>query len=238
MPEAIFRYVKHHELDEYITAGWVAHDSLVGTSHGQWSTLCEWPEIWRPVIGGEGLYEISSHGRIRSLDRVLHKPLARCGYPRRINGRLLKLQKMQTGYLVVSLRYIGGPQHRPYFVSHLVADAFIGPRPIKAQVCHNDGDRMNNCSFNLRYATPAENAKDKAKHGTAYRGDRHHYAKLTSNQVIEIKQMLTITSQQNIANRFGVSLGTIQSIAAGRNWGWLHTGQIDTSLMPMEVPFR
>lgn len=31
-------------------------------------------EVWKPVVGYEGLYEVSDHGRVRSVERVLNHP--------------------------------------------------------------------------------------------------------------------------------------------------------------------
>jgi len=39
----IFRYVRHGQIQSFIAAGWVAHRSLEGTHHGDWSALLEWP---------------------------------------------------------------------------------------------------------------------------------------------------------------------------------------------------
>ena len=57
-------------------------------------------EEWKPVIGYEGLYEVSSLGRVRSLDRYYKN---RHGGRTPINGKILKLVLHRTGYLVVSL---------------------------------------------------------------------------------------------------------------------------------------
>lgn len=51
-------------------------------------------EIWKPVVGYEGLYEVSSYGRVRSLDRYVNNNIFR-------KGRILKLSDNGIGYLRV-----------------------------------------------------------------------------------------------------------------------------------------
>lgn len=67
--------------------------------------------------------------------------------------------KIQTpsgdGYLTVSL---GGKNIHAQWV---VADAWLGPRPDKFDVCHKDADRHNNRPGNLYYASRSKNLKDK-----------------------------------------------------------------------------
>ena len=51
-----FRYVAHERVNEYESVGWVAHDGLIGTIHGQWSTLMEWlgeGEVFEPGVNNE-----------------------------------------------------------------------------------------------------------------------------------------------------------------------------------------
>lgn len=48
----------------------------------------------------------------------------------------------------------------------LVAEAFIGPRPKNADVCHYDDDKSNNAVENLRYGTRSENVHDSVRNGT------------------------------------------------------------------------
>ena len=117
-------------------------------------------EEWRSVIGYEGLYEVSSLGRVRSLDRMT------TGSSRyAVKGKLLKLSiKPGTGYLSVGLTRDG--RTKTWNVHRLVGDAFIGPRPEGLVTCHADGDKTNNRAENLRYDTYGANLRDSVKHGT------------------------------------------------------------------------
>lgn len=169
-------------------------------------------EEWRPVVGWEGLYEVSSHGRVRSFDRVV-----RCGYgrTRTFPGRILK-GWLQQGYPVVALMMVGEEQRRT-FVHILVCEAFHGPAPSPDhEVAHNDGDRANGYYRNLRWATHVENEADKIAHGTRPVGERHGAAKLTPDQVLEIRAYSG--NQRELADRLGVSPATICVIRKGKNW--------------------
>ncbi len=118
-------------------------------------------EAWRPIPGYEGIYEVSSLGRVRSIDRV------DCAGKRQ-KGRIRKLGALESGYLKVDLSK--GGVLSSHTVHSLVALAHIGPRPIGMWVAHNDGVRTNCAASNLRYATPSDNHADKLRHGTSNRG--------------------------------------------------------------------
>ncbi len=77
-----------------------------------------------------------------------------------------------TRYLDVSLR-LGTNVRRHTKVHHLVAEAFIGPRPPGMVVCHNNGDPLDNRVENLRYDTQANNITDMHDH----RGGHHNSLK-------------------------------------------------------------
>lgn len=114
-------------------------------------------EVWLPIPGHDG-YEASSEGRVRSIARVIE---TRNGQSRRLPGCVIRGTCASGGYRMVAL---GAGVKR--YVHHLVAEAFIGPRPDGYEICHNDGDRFNNHPENLRYDTPTENKRDTVRHGT------------------------------------------------------------------------
>lgn len=127
-------------------------------------------EEWRTVPGYSGRYEVSSIGRVRSTDWIIHSTSGQT-YPHR--GKMLTHTKdTQTGYLSVKLRVDGTSRRRT--VHSLVAEAFIGPRPEGMEVCHNDGNRQNPRLENLRYDTSSNNHKDRVIHGTMWQSNRTH----------------------------------------------------------------
>jgi len=111
-------------------------------------------ECWKEIPGYEGFYEVSTSGKIRSLDReVLH---GRWGpHSRRHVGRTLALKKLPSGYRQVALSKEGKISYRN--VHRLVAATFLGPSPL--QVDHIDEDKANNNLSNLQYLTPRANSQ-------------------------------------------------------------------------------
>lgn len=105
-------------------------------------------EQWRPVVGYEGIYEVSDHGRVRSLDRFNH-------IGRRYRGRVLRPSTDRGGYQRVVLSQNGNCKTAK--IHSLVLEAFVGPRPDGLHVCHGDSNPANNHLSNLRYATQSEN---------------------------------------------------------------------------------
>lgn len=105
-------------------------------------------EVWLPVVGYESAYLVSDLGRVWSVRA----------------GRDLKSTSSGRGYRSVTLCVQGKPSTK--YVHHLVAAAFLGPRPTGHDVCHGDGNMLNNATANLRYDTRNGNMRDALKHGT------------------------------------------------------------------------
>jgi hypothetical protein len=177
-------------------------------------------ERWLPVIGYEGLYEVSDHGRVRSLPRIV---LARRNggvFPRKVKGFLLAHSKNSYGYPMVMLCINGAKKWKP--VHTLVMRAFVGPSN-GLDVRHLDGSRENNVLTNLCYGTRAENVADSRAHGTIARGTKNGHARLTDAQVRFARSMKRTNhvSQKQLANIWGVDPSTVSYAVSGASWGWL-----------------
>lgn len=110
-------------------------------------------ETWLPVVGYEGFYEVSDHGRVRSLDRV-EQINNRWGPMTRVKKGKVLTPGSRRGYLNVDLR-APGERPRHHLVHRLVARAFLGPHPDgKGLVLHRDDDPADNRVGNLRWGTP------------------------------------------------------------------------------------
>lgn len=166
-------------------------------------------ERWLPVVGYEGLYEVSSLGNLRSLARA-------GGNGKTYGGRPLSTIASCHGYLVVNLSK--GNRVRQYRVHRLVAAAFLGPCPDRMVVAYGDGDRANNRLANLRYASNRENEEDKSKHGTRAQGETHGRAVLTEQIVRRIR--CSGLSPKDAAARFSISPSQAGRIL--RREGWRH----------------
>lgn len=168
-------------------------------------------ETWRPVVGYEGLYEVSDHGRVR---RVATGKILRFGMSAG-SGK-----PSSKGYRTCALYRDGKPQR--FRVHTLVLAAFIGRRPDGHECNHKDGDKANNHASNLEWVTPAQNKEHAARMGlmpaTGRWGERAFNVKLTSEQVSEIRQLRGILSYEKLAAKFGVSASQIGRIMSGENW--------------------
>ena len=114
-------------------------------------------ELWQPIDGYEGLYEVSDQGQVRSLDR-LKTFQGRWGTEtKRIKGRVLRPGRQINGRLYVNL----SKDNQPWVVTihKLVALTFLGPRPEGMDIDHVNGDFLDNRACNLEYVTHQENQK-------------------------------------------------------------------------------
>ncbi|HBN9515506.1 TPA: NUMOD4 motif-containing HNH endonuclease [Pseudomonas aeruginosa] len=127
-------------------------------------------EVWRLVR--DWPYQVSNQGRVRNLK----------------SGRVLKLTAHKSGYQHVQLW--NKRKYRTFLVHVLVAEAFLPARPSPAhEVAHGDGDRHNNRSSNLRWATHLENMADRDKHGTTARGRRNGKLKHSDEVVARCREL-------------------------------------------------
>jgi HNH endonuclease/NUMOD4 motif len=172
------------------------------------------PEQWLPVVGYEGLYSVSSLGRIRSEVRRVKHPM---GGIVQLRERILRDSRAGRGYRKVALCREGTQTTRA--VHKIVAEAFIGPCPEGQEVAHDDGVKSNNRASNIRYDTPVGNAADKLRHGTDARGERSPNAKVTAAQVLAIRR--DQSDQRIVAARYGIRQSTVSNIRTRKTWAHL-----------------
>lgn len=114
-------------------------------------------EEWKPVVGYEGLYEVSSMGRVKSLKRTI---TGKDGITREIKERILKPGIAENWYPTVNLSKNGNVV--TFRVHRLVATAFIPNPKNLSDVNHKDEDKTNNSVDNLEWMSH----KDNSNYGT------------------------------------------------------------------------
>ena len=187
------------DLDLDATAGWALRSPQAQAESIEWRSIPDWPA-----------YEASSDGRIR---RVRPSTGA-------VPGRVLRpLLNKKTGYVSVCL--CEHARSKRVDVHRLVALAFHD-RPPSARhlVAHNDGNRTNNKSNNLRWATQAENAGDCRVHGTALIGSKNPSTCITEIDVRAIRRMKAAgIPSPVIAAGYGLHKRSVFRILAKSSWG-------------------
>ena len=155
-------------------------------------------EVWKPVVGYEGLYEVSDQGRVKGPKGFVKPKIGRNGYARTELWRK-------------------GDRHRPS-IHRLVAQTFIPNPHGKPQVNHLDGDKLNNSVSNLEWCTARENALHAvALH--ARHGERATGAKLSEREAIAILVMLDKgVPGKWLADLFGITNAQISHLRLDRQW--------------------
>ena len=117
-------------------------------------------EIWKDVVSYEKHYQVSSYGRVKSLDRVNVR-----GH--KIKGKMLNPAYDGRGYLMVGLSLNGNQKSRK--VHQLVAEAFLNhvPNGYGLLVDHIDNNKLNNNLSNLQVISNRENCSKDKNGGTS-----------------------------------------------------------------------
>lgn len=174
-------------------------------------------EVWRPVVGYEKFYSVSSIGRVRNdVDRK-----------HTFAGKILKLGKHSGGYSCVNLSVNGRRSTKT--VHSLVVKAFIGDIPSGFEVNHRNGIKTDNRVENLEIVTPSENQKhltyvlgcDRIPPEPRF-GERHPHSKFTDAQILEMRQLWSTGKfvQREIAEMFGTGQTVVGKIV--RRVAWSH----------------
>lgn len=150
-------------------------------------------EIWKPVVGFEGLYEVSSLGNIRSLDTLVFRGNGVNQINgQRLRGRVMAQRRDSKGYARINL--YGKPDESRkrkkhcLMVHRIVAEAFHSDSPdFGSDVNHIDFDPSNNAASNLEWVTRKKNLRHSAQAGrlVGARGRRGKFTSATWAEVIK-----------------------------------------------------
>lgn len=174
-------------------------------------------ECWRPIPGYEGIYAISTFGRVRRDCRSK-------GYG---VGRILKPSTNGTGYLKATLCGRSG-EHRQFLIHRLVMLAYVGPCPTGREVNHRNGIKTDNCLANLEYVTPQENQRHRfdvlgqssPPVPEPRFGEAHPHSRLTDDQVRQIRAIYGNgdMTQKQVGAMFGIKQTHVGKIVRRVLW--------------------
>lgn len=174
-------------------------------------------EVWLPINGFEGLYEVSSMGRIKSVSKIKG---ANTGYY--ISSELLlRNRNLSKGYKGVVL--YKNKKRKAFKTHRLVAEHFLNKDCDRNQVNHIDGDKANNRLSNLEWVTNKENMTHSWREGLRdYKGEKSPFAKITEEQAIKISNFKP--KKFGDLAKFLRSVGVSYSIGCGVYYGysWKH----------------
>ncbi len=174
-------------------------------------------EVWKPVKGYEGYYEVSSHGRVRTIDRVIDKS---DGTTQRRRGKISALGTDKNGYHTLSLWKEGKAEF--FRVARLVAIAFIENPENKPTVNHINGIKDDDKVSNLEWSTYSENMQHAydTRLNINPKGEEHHLVKLTDLDVVEIRRLYESgeLNQMKLAEKYNVRQPTISRIIHRKRW--------------------
>lgn len=173
-------------------------------------------EVWRPIPRFEGRYEASNLGRLRNLDRIVHKRIHGVISEQFYKGRIIGGKAQSDGYCLATL---GGKKGGRWAIHRMVLEAFVGDCPAGMEGCHGDGKPSNNALYNLRWDTHFANNQDRKRHGNYAVGESHPMSKIT-----EEKARLIAADERktrDIVAAYGVSKNMVYRIKSKTSWSHL-----------------
>ena len=190
-------------------------------------------EKWKPAVGYEGIYEISNHGRVKSLRRKVEK----YPFPYTQKEMIMKLTHI-VGYPAVTLRKNNKP--KKWLVHRLVAFAFIpNPKNYK-EINHIDYNPKNSLYTNLEWCSRSHNVKHGYANGRhkelreskaemlrknpinpATKGELHGASILDNVKALYIRKKFKTRDyklERLVAIKFNVSVGALRDVIRGKTW--------------------
>lgn len=164
-------------------------------------------EMFVPIVGYEGIYEISNLGRIKSLQKS--------------NEKILNPTKLdKSKYLKITLWKCG--VQKSYDIHRLVAIAFVENENNLPEVNHKDTIKHNNCSSNLEWCTRKQNAIHARINGLMVprKGEENSFAVLTEKDVMKIRELHSTGKYYvaDIARLFSVSFNCAAYAIKRKTW--------------------
>lgn len=183
-------------------------------------------EIWKDLQGYEGIYQVSTLGRVKSLGRTVEKK-SKLGkeFKMVVSEKVISGHVSDSGYIEYNIRKNGRPKtirgHR------LVAETFIENPSNKPLINHIDGDKTNNNLSNLEWSTHKENAKHALETGLL--SNFLKFARSKPRRKLSTEDVTVIINRLNLGDAMGriakdykVHRETIASIKYFKTWKMVH----------------
>ncbi|HTQ65351.1 MAG TPA: NUMOD4 motif-containing HNH endonuclease [Puia sp.] len=170
-------------------------------------------EEWKDVVGYEGLYKVSSFGKVFNYSKSW---LSGRWITRTLHEQECKYYLDKKGYVILNLRK--NKVQKLHKLHRIVATAFIANPENKLTVNHINGIKSDNSVANLEWATQKENMVHAWSNNlmNQKKGENHHNSKLKTDDVLKIRD--SKISDYELARQYGMSRSAIQAIKKRRRW--------------------
>lgn len=169
-------------------------------------------EVWKDVVGYEGLYRVSNLGRVKSLER-------KDSIGRKVKERIMSQTKSPQDYPMINI--CKNSKEDIFPVHRLVSIAFLENIDNKPQVNHKDGNRSNNNIDNLEWVSCSENIKHafrelgRTPSHTGMFGKLHHNARAVVQLSMDGVFIARYDAQHEAYRITGISQGNIGACCRG-----------------------
>ena len=156
-------------------------------------------EIWKPVVGYEGLYEVSNYGNVKALN-----------FNRTGQERLMKPHILKNGYVQVEFKKDG--ERKCFKIHRLVWEAFTGPIPEGMEVNHINEDKTDNRLRNLNLMSKVQNCN----WGTRNKRISKAHNKQIVQYDLEGNELKVWDNAKEMCELYGWSSGAISEACSGK----------------------